>query len=117
MLATIDQIEHDLKDYNVEDMTSVDVEREKVYKMGEEINAQLDYMDISLKDLVRKLNEAQENSMDKSNPMTQILKVLSTHFTTLQWIDQSAASLQAKLKQVARLQETNEERFSAQQRR
>jgi len=117
MLATIDQVEHDLKEYNVDDMTSVDLEREKAYKMGEEINAQLDHMGLSLGDLVNRLNEAQENAMDKSNPMTQILKVLSTHFTTLQWIDQSSASLRAKLSQLSRLQESNEERFSAQQRR
>ena len=54
-------------------MTSVDLEREKAYKMGEEINAQLDRMNLNLNDLVKRLNEAQENSMDKSNPVCSIL--------------------------------------------
>ena len=50
-------------------MTSVDMEREKAYKMGEEINAQLDHMGLTLNDLVKRLNQAQEDSMDKSNPV------------------------------------------------
>lgn len=53
-------------------MLSVDLEREKAYKMGEEINGQLDHMGITLTDLVKRLNDAQENSMDKSNPVRSL---------------------------------------------
>jgi hypothetical protein len=53
----------------VDEMTTVDLEREKAYKMGEEINAQLDHMGLTLSDLVKRLNETQENSMDKNNPV------------------------------------------------
>lgn len=45
------------------------------------------------------------------------MKVLNTHFTTLEWIDQTTANLQAKIKQVARQQEIQEDRMLSQQRR
>ncbi len=52
-------------------MTSVDVEREDAYKKAEDINSQLDSMGGTLRDLAKRLNDSQEASVDKNNPVRQ----------------------------------------------
>jgi len=85
-------------------VTSADLEREKGYKLAEEVNTQLDQMSVTLRDLVIRLNSTQETAADKDNPMHQIKKVLNAHLTSLQWIDQASISLQSKIHDLGKLQ-------------
>jgi len=85
-------------------VTSADLEREKGYKLAEEVNSQLDQMSITLRDLVAKLNASQETGADKDSPMHQIKKVLNAHLTSLLWIDQNTAALQSKIHELGKLQ-------------
>lgn len=56
----------------------------------------------TLKDLVSKLNTAQEKTLDPENPVNQIVKILNAHLTSLQWIDQNAGNLQSKIQDVTK---------------
>jgi len=85
------------------DLTPTDIEREKGYQMAEDINAQLDQMATTLKDLVSKLNLSQEKNGDGENPVFQIVKILNAHLNSLQWIDQNSSYLQSKLQEVSRI--------------
>jgi nuclear pore complex protein Nup62 len=65
--------------------------------MAEDINKQLDQMEMTLRDLVKKINTAQEQEMDKDNPVYQIMQILNAHLTSLQWIDQTSSQVQQKI--------------------
>jgi len=77
--------------------TPPDVEREKGYQMAEDINKQLDQMETTLKDLVKKINMTQEQEAGNDDPMYQIVQILNTHLTSLQWIDQTSLQVQQKI--------------------
>jgi nuclear pore complex protein Nup62 len=65
--------------------------------MAEDINKQLDQMETTLRDLVKKINTAQEQEMDKDSPVYQIMQILNAHLTSLQWIDQTSSQVQQKI--------------------
>ena len=71
-------------------------------------------MGITLKDLVTKINDAQEKSLDPENPVNQIVKILNAHLNSLNWIDQNSSQLQSKIQETAKflaLQKTEQERL------
>ncbi|CAJ0926786.1 unnamed protein product, partial [Ranitomeya imitator] len=70
-----------------------DEEREKTYKLAENIDAQLKRMAQDLKDVIDHLN---------TKALQQICKILNAHVDSLQWIDQNSALLQRKVEQVAK---------------
>ncbi|XP_040261040.1 nucleoporin-62 C-terminal-like protein isoform X2 [Bufo bufo] len=78
-----------------------DEEREKTYKLAENIDAQLKRMAQDLKDVIEHLNTT-AGPGDASNPLQQICKILNAHVDSLQWIDQNSALLQRKVEQVAK---------------
>ncbi|KAG8553909.1 hypothetical protein GDO81_003597 [Engystomops pustulosus] len=78
-----------------------DEEREKTYKLAENIDAQLKRMAQDLKDVIEHLNTT-AGPADASNPLQQICKILNAHVDSLQWIDQNSALLQRKVEQVAK---------------
>ncbi|XP_063793056.1 nucleoporin-62 C-terminal-like protein [Pseudophryne corroboree] len=78
-----------------------DEEREKTYKLAENIDAQLKRMAQDLKDVIEHLNTS-AGPGDTSNPLQQICKILNAHMDSLQWIDQNSALLQRKVEQVAK---------------
>ncbi|KAM4661832.1 nucleoporin-62 C-terminal-like protein isoform 1-T2 [Discoglossus pictus] len=78
-----------------------DEEREKTYKLAENIDAQLKRMAQDLKDVIEHLNTSAGPS-DTSNPLQQICKILNAHMDSLQWIDQNSALLQRKVEQVTK---------------
>ncbi|KAM3912376.1 nucleoporin-62 C-terminal-like protein isoform 2-T2 [Leptodactylus fuscus] len=78
-----------------------DEEREKTYKLAENIDAQLKRMAQDLKDVIEHLNTT-AGPGDASNPLQQICKILNAHVDSLQWIDQNSALLHRKVEQVAK---------------
>ncbi|KAG8447707.1 hypothetical protein GDO86_014996 [Hymenochirus boettgeri] len=78
-----------------------DEEREKTYKLAENIDAQLKRMAQDLKDVIEHLNTT-AGPGDASNPLQQICKILNAHMGSLQWIDQNSALLQRKVEQVTK---------------
>uniref|UniRef100_A0A8C5Q3Q9 Nuclear pore glycoprotein p62 n=1 Tax=Leptobrachium leishanense TaxID=445787 RepID=A0A8C5Q3Q9_9ANUR len=78
-----------------------DEEREKTYKLAENIDAQLKRMAQDLKDVIEHLNTS-IGPGDSNNPLQQICKILNAHMDSLQWIDQNSALLQRKVEQVAK---------------
>ncbi|XP_053329751.1 nuclear pore glycoprotein p62-like isoform X1 [Spea bombifrons] len=78
-----------------------DEEREKTYKLAENIDAQLKRMAQDLKDVIEHLNTSATPG-DTSNPLQQICKILNAHMDSLQWIDQNTALLQRKVEQVTK---------------
>ncbi|KAM4696921.1 nuclear pore glycoprotein p62-like isoform 2-T2 [Rhinophrynus dorsalis] len=78
-----------------------DEEREKTYKLAENIDAQLKRMAQDLKDVIEHLNTS-AGPGDSSNPLQQICKILNAHMDSLQWIDQNSALLQRKVEQVTK---------------
>uniref|UniRef100_A0A8C5KTR4 Nuclear pore glycoprotein p62 n=1 Tax=Jaculus jaculus TaxID=51337 RepID=A0A8C5KTR4_JACJA len=79
-----------------------DEEREKTYKLAENIDAQLKRMAQDLKDIIEHLNTT-GGPADTSDPLQQICKILNAHMDSLQWIDQNSALLQRKVEEASRV--------------
>lgn len=86
---------------NESEPTPTDLEREKGYQLAEDINAELDQMETTLKDMINKLN-ASHTTSDSDNPVNQVVKILNAHLTSLQWLDQNSNYLQSKLQELNR---------------
>ncbi|XP_069667285.1 nuclear pore glycoprotein p62 isoform X1 [Haliaeetus albicilla] len=69
-----------------------DEERERTYKLAENIDAQLKRMAQDLKDITEHLNTSR-GPADTSDPLQQICKILNAHMDSLQWIDQNSGKL------------------------
>ncbi|XP_007507062.1 nuclear pore glycoprotein p62-like isoform X1 [Monodelphis domestica] len=79
-----------------------DEEREKTYKLAENIDAQLKRMAQDLKDIIEHLNMS-GGPPDTNDPLQQICKILNAHMDSLQWIDQNSALLQRKVEEVSKV--------------
>uniref|UniRef100_A0A8B9G1J8 Nuclear pore glycoprotein p62 n=1 Tax=Amazona collaria TaxID=241587 RepID=A0A8B9G1J8_9PSIT len=79
-----------------------DEERERTYKLAENIDAQLKRMAQDLKDIIEHLNTS-GGPADTSDPLQQICKILNAHMDSLQWIDQNSAVLQRKVEEVTKI--------------
>ncbi|XP_061862578.1 nuclear pore glycoprotein p62-like [Colius striatus] len=66
-----------------------DEERERTFKLAENIDAQLKRMAQDLKDITEHLNTSR-GPADTSDPLQQICKILNAHMDSLQWIDQNS---------------------------
>lgn len=77
-----------------------DQERERTYKLAEKLTDRLDEMGKDLTKMIKEINDM-SGSLSKGSkaddPLSQIIRVLNGHLTQLQWIDQNAAALQAKV--------------------
>ncbi|XP_072192721.1 uncharacterized protein [Excalfactoria chinensis] len=82
-----------------------DEERERTYKLAENIDAQLKRMAQDLKDIIEHLNSSGRPA-DTSDPLQQICKILNAHMDSLQWIDQNSALLQRKVEEVTKVCES-----------
>uniref|UniRef100_A0A8C8SMF7 Nuclear pore glycoprotein p62 n=1 Tax=Pelusios castaneus TaxID=367368 RepID=A0A8C8SMF7_9SAUR len=82
-----------------------DEERERTYKLAENIDAQLKRMAQDLKDIIEHLNTS-GGPADTSDPLQQICKILNAHMDSLQWIDQNSALLQRKVEEVTKVCES-----------
>ncbi|XP_072733015.1 nuclear pore glycoprotein p62-like isoform X3 [Ciconia boyciana] len=82
-----------------------DEERERTYKLAENIDAQLKRMAQDLKDIIEHLNTS-GGPADTSDPLQQICKILNAHMDSLQWIEQNSAVLQRKVEEVTKVCES-----------
>ena len=55
--------------------TAYDLERERAYQRAVQVHQQLDNMQSTLSDVVKKLNESSQSVNDTNNPVNQIVKV------------------------------------------
>lgn len=73
-----------------------DRDRERGYDMAVTVMAKLEELSTSLQDIVGRVNAAAP-AADAQSPAEQIVQVLNAHMSTLQWADQTASSLQARV--------------------
>ncbi|KAI4249748.1 MAG: hypothetical protein L6R40_000537 [Gallowayella cf. fulva] len=77
-----------------------DNERERTYALAEKLSARLDEMGKDLGSMIEEINDASSslNQNTKSNdPLSQVVRVLNSHLTQLQQIDQGANALRLKV--------------------
>ncbi|RMZ89139.1 hypothetical protein DV736_g3635, partial [Chaetothyriales sp. CBS 134916] len=85
---------------NPAELGGPDQERERTYKLAEKLQERLDDMSRDLETMVEEVNAANA-SLHKNGkadePITQIVRILNTHLSQLQVIDQGTAALQKKM--------------------
>ncbi|PWA31428.1 hypothetical protein CCH79_00002767 [Gambusia affinis] len=86
-------------------MQNADEERERTYKLAENVDAQLKRMSQDLKEIIEHLNTS-SGPADTSDPLQQICKILNAHMDSLQWIDQNSVLLQRRVEEVSKLCDT-----------
>ncbi|XP_021086677.1 nucleoporin-62 C-terminal-like protein isoform X2 [Mesocricetus auratus] len=79
----------------------VDKEYERIYKLAENIDAELKRMSQDLNDIIVHLNTLGSPD-DTSIPLQQICKILSTHMDSLQWLSQNSGIMQKKVEEVTK---------------
>ncbi|TAQ83227.1 hypothetical protein B7494_g8450 [Chlorociboria aeruginascens] len=83
-----------------ETLQGPDQERERTYKMAEKVSDRLDEMGKELTTMIDAMNEATatlSKTSKSDDPLSHIVRVLNSHLSQLQWIDQNAALLQKKV--------------------
>ncbi|KAJ5751843.1 nucleoporin Nsp1 [Penicillium odoratum] len=77
-----------------------DQERERTYKLAEKLSERLDEMGKDLTSMIEEVNAASA-TLTKTNradePISQIVRILNSHLSQLQVIDQGTSELQAKV--------------------
>ncbi|KAJ5888337.1 hypothetical protein N7495_008378 [Penicillium taxi] len=77
-----------------------DQERERTYKLAENLNERLDEMGKDLTSMIEEVNGASA-TLSKTNradePISQIVRILNSHLSQLQVIDQGTSELQVKV--------------------
>ncbi|KAL4648832.1 nuclear pore glycoprotein p62-like [Arapaima gigas] len=86
-------------------MQNADEERERTYKLAENVDAQLKRMSQDLKEIIDHLNTS-SGPADTSDPLQQICKILNAHMDSLQWVDQNSVLLQRRVEEVSKLCES-----------
>ncbi|KAM9578007.1 nucleoporin-62 C-terminal-like protein isoform 1-T2 [Trichechus inunguis] len=79
-----------------------DEERERTYRLAENIDAQLKLMAQDLKDILEHLSTF-GSPADTTEPLQQICKILNAHMDCLQRIDQNSGFLQRKVEEVTQV--------------
>ncbi|PTB46880.1 hypothetical protein M441DRAFT_126809 [Trichoderma asperellum CBS 433.97] len=83
-----------------EQLGGPDQERERTYKLAEKLTQQLDEKSRDLSKMVKEINEISgtlSKGAKAEDPLSQVVRVLNSHLTQLQWIDANASALQAKV--------------------
>ncbi|XP_027010585.2 nucleoporin 62 like isoform X1 [Tachysurus fulvidraco] len=86
-------------------MQNADEERERTYKLAENVDAQLKRMSQDLKEIIEHLNTSNRLA-DTSDPLQQICKILNAHMDSLQWVEQNSVLLQRRVEEVSKLCES-----------
>jgi len=83
-----------------ETLQGADQERERTYKLAEKLSGRLNEMGKDLGSMIEEVNSA-SGTLSKTSkadePISQIVRILNSHLSQLQLIDQGAAELQAKV--------------------
>ncbi|KAG6012256.1 hypothetical protein E4U54_007635 [Claviceps lovelessii] len=83
-----------------EQLAGPDQERERTYKLAEKLTQHLDEKSRDLSKMVKEINDISgtlSKGAKTEDPLSQIVRVLNSHLTQLQWIDANASALQAKV--------------------
>ncbi|KIN04203.1 hypothetical protein OIDMADRAFT_102489 [Oidiodendron maius Zn] len=83
-----------------ESLQGPDQERERTYHLAEKLTDRLDEMGKNITSMIEAVNDASSNlskSSKADDPLSHIVRVLNSHLMQLQWIDQNAEQLQAKV--------------------
>ncbi|TRZ01029.1 hypothetical protein DNTS_034921, partial [Danionella cerebrum] len=83
-------------------MQNADEERERTYKLAENVDGQLKRMSQDLKEIIEHLNTS-SGPADTSDPLQQICKILNAHMDSLQWVEQNSVLLQRRVEEVSKL--------------
>lgn len=101
----VQQLENSIdKMYESQDHMPIaaDIEREQTLQLSVDVDEQLNSMSTTLKETVEKLNKAQNEAADESNPVVQIMKVLNVHHSSLQWVETNANRINKEVSQLTR---------------
>ncbi|RKO89383.1 Nsp1-like C-terminal region-domain-containing protein, partial [Blyttiomyces helicus] len=97
--------------------SSADEEREKAYAIAENLNQQLDDLSHQLTSLIDDVNATRmgttpssssssaadaDAELDDANPVAAIVRILSEHLSSLEWLDENAADLTARVQELTR---------------
>ncbi|CAF9929594.1 FG-nucleoporin nsp1 [Imshaugia aleurites] len=92
-----------------ETISAPDQERERTYQIASKLSERLDEMGKDLTTMIEEINDA-SSTLSKTgkadDPLTQVVRVLNSHLTQLQQIDQGAAALQLKVQEAQRTGQT-----------
>ncbi|KAK7138430.1 hypothetical protein R3I94_013906 [Phoxinus phoxinus] len=83
-------------------MQNADEERERTYKLAENVDAQLKRMSQDLKEIIEHLNTS-SGPGDTTDPLQQICKILNAHMDSLQWVEQNSVLLQRRVEEVSKV--------------
>ncbi|XP_016308767.1 nuclear pore glycoprotein p62-like isoform X2 [Sinocyclocheilus anshuiensis] len=86
-------------------MQNADEERERTYKLAENVDAQLKRMSHDLKEIIEHLNTS-SGPADTTDPLQQICKILNAHMDSLQWVEQNSVLLHRRVEEVSKLCES-----------
>jgi len=90
----------------IEDSLPVSVaaepERERLHSLAENVDTELQQVAEDLKEIIRHINETNK-TMDKSDPVTQILTILNEHTDALQWVEDSSNTIRKQLEDVSKM--------------
>ncbi|KTF91937.1 hypothetical protein cypCar_00021831 [Cyprinus carpio] len=86
-------------------MQNADEERERTYKLAENVDAQLKRMSQDLKEIIEHLNTS-SGPADTTDPLQQICKILNAHMDSLQWVEQNSVLLHRRVEEVSKLCES-----------
>ncbi|KAL5361914.1 Nsp1-like C-terminal region-domain-containing protein [Aspergillus floccosus] len=97
-----------------ESLQGPDQERERTYKLAEKLSERLDEMGKDLTSMIEEVNGASA-TLSKTNkadePISQIVRILNSHLSQLQVIDQGTSELQAKVSAAQKAGQTLSSRF------
>ncbi|ODM97189.1 Nuclear pore glycoprotein p62 [Orchesella cincta] len=79
----------------------VEPEREHLYSLTESVDTQLQQMAEDLKEVIRHINESNK-TVDKNDPVSQILRILNEHTDALQWVEDNANAVRKSLDNVSK---------------
>lgn len=88
-----------------EGLQPTDQERERTYKLAEDLDERLESVGQNLSGIIEEINKVGHelhHSRD-DDPITQIVKILNAQLSSLQWIDSSTEKLQANLNHIQEL--------------
>ncbi|CCX31220.1 Similar to Nuclear pore glycoprotein p62; acc. no. Q63850, partial [Pyronema omphalodes CBS 100304] len=104
--TALDYYESQIKDFfeaqfgSTDGMQPADQEREKTYSLAEKLNEILIGMEGDLGEMIKAINKAGATINKTSNaddPLSQIVKILNDHLSSLQWIDTHTTSVAEKI--------------------
>ena len=78
-------------------LSAEEMRREEAFQLAEEIDSALLNMGDQLGATIQTLNSTTEKTMDPSNPLSGVLKILNVHQNSLEWLDSTANELQNSL--------------------